>query len=157
MSHISKIEIKESLEELQKIYRLSKNYRIRLKVKSLILVKENKLGKHEKIANHLSISHATLKRWLKEYNEQGLSCLLNIKRKGKPKSLIDCEIKKALKQRLNDKTKPFTGYLEVKLWLNQTYDIDVKYSTIRNYLIKNFKSKIKSTKNGRCLQLGRLE
>jgi len=157
MAHKTRIEIKESFDELRKAYQLSKNERARLKVKSLLLFKENKLGKQEKIAIHLSISHSTLKRWLREYNERGLLFLITVKKKGKPKSLINPEIKHALKQRLSDKTKPFTGYLDVKCWLNQTYQIDLKYETIRNYLIKNFKTKIKTTKNSHFLYVGKMD
>ena len=156
MSRKTKIEIIESIEYLKSIYHSSKNDRIKLKIKSLILLKENKLGKQERIAIHLGISYATLKRWLKEYKESGLSFLLTIKVKGKPKSFFDNEVQEKLRERLNDKTKLFLGYWEVRDWLLEEYGLNVKYTTVRNYLIKHFKCKIVNTKNTHYVKVGKV-
>ena len=102
MAFKSKIKVKESIVELKKIYHSTKDYKVRLKVKSIILFKENKLWKQEKIATHLCISHATFNRWLKEYDESGISGLIHIKTKGKPKTVFDTEIKLALQKRVDD-------------------------------------------------------
>lgn len=155
MARKSKIEIKESIEDLKRIYLTAKNDRVRLKVKSLILLKENKLGKQERIAIHLGISFATLKRWLKEYNEHGLSFLLTLKTKGKPKSFFDAEVNKKLQERFNDKTKPFSGYCEIKDWLLVEFGLDLKYATVRNYMIKHFKCKRITTKHTNYIRSGK--
>ena len=151
MKRESKIVIKESLEELRKIYQSNKNSRIKLKIKCLILFKENKFGKQEKLAEHLCISLATLKRWLSEYNQKGLSFIMEVKSKGKPKSLIDFEIKQALTKKLMENPYAFNSYSAVKNWIFDTYHVDVKYATIRCYMIKHFKSKIRITKTASFL------
>lgn len=155
MERKSKIEIKETFDELKKIYQSTNNSRVKLKIKSLLLFKEQKMGSQEKIAEHLCISHATFKRWLKEYNKNGLSFLLSVKDKGKPKSVIDEEIKQALNIRLIESSYPFKSYSDVKNWITVEYGVDVKYATIRNYMIKQFKTRIKRTKTSNFVTRGK--
>lgn len=151
MKRDSKIVIKESTDELRKIYQSNKNTRIKLKIKCLLLFKENRFSKQEKLAEHLCISHATLKRWLSEYNQKGLSFIMEVKSKGKPKSLIDLEIRQALSEKLLESPNAFNGYSAVKKWIFDTYHVDVKYATVRCFMIKHFKSKIRITKTASFL------
>lgn len=147
MAHKSKIVINETAEELKRIYLSAKNSKNKLKVKTLMLVKENKFDKQEKIAIYLGVSCSTIKRWLKEYHENGISFLLLSKTKGKPKCILNEEIVRVLHKRIYDTATPFKSYSEVQNWIFDEFGVAVKYATLRNYLIMHFGTKVKITKS----------
>ncbi len=144
MGRPSKIEIKESAESLQKLYSKEKDQRIRTRLKCLMLTKSKKFTSQKKLANHLSVDYATVKRWLKQYREEGLQSLIVLKSGGARKSVISPEIHQSLARKVNDSNQPFLGYWEAVLWVKKEYDLEVKYNTLRTYLIRHFKTKLKS-------------
>jgi len=58
--------------------------------------------------------------------------------------VINSEIHKALAVKLNDSEEPLLGYRDAVLWVNNKYDLEIKYNTLRTYLIRHFKTKLKS-------------
>ncbi len=144
MGRPSKIEIKETVESLQKLYGKEKDYRIRARLKCLILTKTQKFSSQRKLANHLSVDYATVKRWLKQYREEGLQSLTKMNSGGKRKSIISEELHQALDKKVNDSNEPFLGYWEAVLWVKNEYNLDIKYNTLRTYLIRHFNTKLKS-------------
>ena len=135
MARKSNIEVKESIESLKKVYFTEKNHRIRTRIKCLILLKEKKFKGQLEIAIHLGVDYATVKRWLKQYNEEGLKSLIIFKSGGKRKSLLT---------KLNDSNEPLLGYWDAVLWVNNNHGIEIKYNTLRTYLIRHFKTKLKA-------------
>ena len=73
MARQSNIEIKESVESLNKLYFKERNHRVRPRIKCLILFKESKLKGQLEIAIHLGVDYATVKRWLKQYKAEGFN------------------------------------------------------------------------------------
>ncbi len=71
MSQRSKVKIQENLSFLEKRYSKSKKQREKLKIQSLILHLNYPNKRQCDIAAHLCISHATLSRWYKQYQEEG--------------------------------------------------------------------------------------
>lgn len=143
MSYTSRIHIQETSEELQSIYHKTKNSRMKLKIKALILFKTGDFRKQEDLAFHLCIGHSTLKRWLRKYKNEGLSNYVKEPVRGKPKSLVSPELHKALEVKLKNSDNPFQSYLDAVIWVRENYDIEIKYHSLRKYLITNFKSKLK--------------
>lgn len=80
MARQSKIEVKESISFLQNLYGKEKKYRIRHRIKCLILLKEKKFRSQQELSNYLGVDYATVKRWLKQYKEEGLDSILVLKR-----------------------------------------------------------------------------
>ncbi len=144
MSRQSNIEIKEELEFLKNLYQKEKNHRVRARIKCLILVKESKLSGQLEIATYLSVDYATIKRWLKQYREEGLESLVSLKSGGKRKSVIDSDVHESLAIKLNDSKDPLLGYWDAVLWVKKQHNLDIKYNTLRTYLIRHFKTKLKS-------------
>ncbi|MGB1219832.1 MAG: hypothetical protein ACPG4W_08635, partial [Flavobacteriales bacterium] len=56
---------------------------------------------------------------------------------------IGKDIHEGLSVRLNDPKVGFMSYVEVLKWVNETYSTDIKYNTLRNYMIDFFGTKIK--------------
>ena len=144
MSYKAKFKIVESLEILRKRYTSTKDSRIKLKIKGLILLKENPDKKQEEIASHLCIGYSTLKRWIKQYNNKGFDAFSTIKAGGQKKSIIPEAVHKGLEEKLNDSANPLLGYWDAALWVENNFHVRIKYQTLRKYMIKHFKCKLKA-------------
>ena len=144
MARQSNIDVKESVEFLNKLYLKERNHRIRTRIKCLILLKESKFKGQLEIAIHLGVDYATVKRWLKQYKEEGLESLIMLKSGGKRRSIINSEVHHSLARKLNDSEEPLLGYWDAVFWVKQKHGLEIKYNTLRTYLIRHFKTKLKS-------------
>lgn len=143
MSYKSRIKVKEDLEFLKKSYSKQKDSRIKLRIRSLILLFEFPDKKQEDIASHLCIGHSTLKRWYKTYREDGFLSFISINTGGNKKSIIPEKVHSGIEEKLNDSSNPLLGYWDATLWVQSNFGIDIKYHTLRKYMIKHFKCKLK--------------
>jgi len=144
MSRKCTIIIKESNKQLKSLISKEGNYRIRQRLMCLVYTKEHKFKGQLELSNHLGIDYATIKRWLKQYREEDLESLLAFKTGGNRKSVINNTIHESLSEKLNNSSEPLLGYWDAVLWMKETHGIDVKYNTLRTYLIRHFKTKLKS-------------
>jgi transposase len=143
MSRISTIVIKEDKDQLESLYKKEKNYRIRQRIKCLIYTRSNEFKGQLDLANHLSIDYATVKRWLKQYREEGLESLIKLKSGGNRNSVISQDIHQGLSEKLNNSSSPLLGYWDAVLWVKKRFDIDIEYNTLRTYIIRHFGTKLK--------------
>ena len=144
MPKYTDIEIKEDLPYLKSLRNKEKNHRLKTRIQSLILTKEKKFKKRTELATHLGIGIASLDRWTRVYKESGLNSMLTISNGGVRRNSVPEEVHNALEEKVHDSTDPFLGYWDAVLWVKSKYDIDLKYNTLRTYLIRNFKTKLKS-------------
>lgn len=144
MARQSKISIKEDLKFLQNTFRQEKNHRIRARIKCLIYMKEKSRPSPLELSKHIGVDYATVKRWLKQYKEEGFDSLIVLKSKGRPRSVINAELHTSLAEKMNDSNNPLLGYWDVVLWVKANHGIDIKYNTLRTYLIRHFHTKLKS-------------
>ena len=140
----SKITVTETPQSLKNLLRSSVNHKIKLKIRSLILLQSGNFNRQKDIANHLGIGYSTIKSWYSDYSKNGIGLFLSIKEKGKPKSLISKEVHEALKLKLNTSEDPLLGYWDAVIWVKNCFQLDIKYATLRKYMITNFGSKLKS-------------
>lgn len=143
MSQISKVKIQESLSFLGERYSKSKKQREKLKIQSLILHLKEPNKRQCDIAAHLCISHATLSRWYKQYQEEGFEEFIKEKRTGNNPSVVSSELHNALEKKLSDSSEPFQGYTDAVLYVRENYDQDIHYQTIRSYMRRHFGCKLK--------------
>lgn len=143
MSKFTSTEIKEELTELKELYRKQKNYKVRTRIQSLIYSKEGKFKKRTDLAQGLGIDYSTLKRWSKEYKDFGLEHFLKVKSGGVRRHLIDPQTHQLLLEKLHDSKDPLLGYFEAVTWLKREHQISIKYHTLRSYMIRHFKTKLK--------------
>lgn len=143
MGRHANITIKESIEELKELYKKESNQKLKLRLKCLIYTKNNKYKTQMILATHLGIDYSSLKRWYKLYKEEGLTSYLRLKSGGYKTSIITPEIHQKLEQKLHDSSNPLKGYWEAQEWLKDHFGLEMKYNTVRTYLIRHFKTKIK--------------
>jgi transposase len=139
----STIVVKEDLDQLNNLYKKETNHRIRCRIKCLICTKKKDFSSQKKLSIHLGVDYATIKRWLKQYKEEGITSLLNLKSGGARRSCINEDIHNALSEKLKDSGNPLLGYWDAVLWVKKKHGLEIKYNTLRTYLIRHFKTKLK--------------
>ncbi|MCF7567011.1 winged helix-turn-helix domain-containing protein [Sabulilitoribacter arenilitoris] len=143
MGRQATIIIKESIEELKDLHKKESNPKLRRRLKCLIYTKENKYKTQTILATHLGVDYSSLKRWFKLYREEGLASYLSINSGGNKASIITPKVHHQLEQKVNNASNPLKGYWEAQLWLKNNFGLEMKYNTVRTYLIRHFKTKIK--------------
>jgi len=92
----------------------------------------------------LGITTRTQERWSAKYREGGIEELLSDKPKNLTSKIITSSIHQGLSKRVNSSDNPFLGYWDAVDWVKSEFDVSVSYHLLRYYLIKHFKTKLKS-------------
>jgi transposase len=143
MGKVFEITIKESLAELKQLHRAEKKSKQKLRLLSLILTKEARFSRREDLSKFLGINPSTLVDWTKKYKENGLQGMLTINGGGKRRETVPLSIHKEIEAKLNNSTSPLQGYTDAVLWIEQEFGYQIKYHTVRAFMIRNFGTKLK--------------
>ncbi|MCK5536229.1 MAG: helix-turn-helix domain-containing protein [Bacteroidales bacterium] len=143
MGKRSIIHIKESEEELNKMYKSSRGYKIKKRILSLQFTLANKFDTRLELAKHLGIDVKTLYVWTKLYLEEGIAVMLGSTSGGKRRKVVSDTLRDALDKKLKDSTNPLKGYTDAVIWAKEEHGVDVNYHTIRSFMITNFGCKLK--------------
>ncbi|MDF0555267.1 hypothetical protein [Kamptonema sp. UHCC 0994] len=82
-------------------------------------------------------------RWLKQYSVGGLPALLKIgKSTGRPR-VISKAVIAGLSEKLREESCEFKSYKEIGKWVEEKYQISVKYQTLHKQLHYRMKAKLK--------------
>jgi transposase len=143
MGKVFEMTIKESFLELKSAQRKENNQKKKLRILSLILTKEEKFLRRLDLANFLGVNITTLNKWTDKYRESGLEGILSMNSGGKRRETVPASIHKEIKDKLNDSSAPLQGYNDAVLWIKQEFGYELKYHTVRAFMIRNFGSKLK--------------
>lgn len=143
MPKLSTIEIKESLNYLNELRKKESNHRLKTRIQSLILTKEDKFKRRIDLANHLGVGIASLDRWTRVYKRSGIEAMLTISNGGARRNCIPKEVHEGLTEKVYDSNNPLLGYWDAVGWVKEKYGLELKYNTLRTYLIRHFKTKLK--------------
>jgi len=139
----AKIEIKEDLDYLKELRKKENNHRLKTRIQSLILTKEEKFDRRLDLAIHLGVGIASLDRWTRVYKKSGLDTMLKISNGGARRNCVPKEVHEGLEEKVYDSDNPLLGYWDAVGWVKEKYDLNIKYNTLRTYLIRHFKTKLK--------------
>ena len=137
------INIKESEDELNEMYKRTRGYKNKKKILSLKLTRARKFDTRLELAKHLGVDVKTLYVWTKKYLEHGIIYLMESTSGGKHRKVVPDILRDALDKKLKDSSNPLKGYTDAVLWAKEEHNIDVNYHTIRSFMITNFGSKLK--------------
>jgi len=143
MGKKASIVIKESVEELNILYKNTKDYKKRLRIKSLVLTKTNKFKTRLELSEYLGVGLRTLFNWTNKYQTEGLEAMLCSTSGGSRPRVITKDLKKSLKEKLNDSTNPLQGYNDAVEWVKNKHDLVINYHTLRSFMIVHFGTKLK--------------
>lgn len=144
MARISKLEVLQSVEELKEIIKSQRKYKNIQRLTSLVYIKEQTFKTREELSQFMGVSRRTIEKWLALYREGGLDKMLISEKRVRRSQLIPQEVHIALAQRVQDCDRGFSSYVEAQQWLASEHNLDLKYNTVREHLIRHFKTKIKS-------------
>ena len=136
--------IKESVEELKRLRKKQDSLYKERRLFWLQLLKESNSISREVSSEKAGIGLRTQERWIKKYLSSGVEGLLRDSPNLKKSKIITEEIHKGLCERVNSSKNPFLGYWDAKDWVLSEYGVEITYHWIRAYLIKHFKTKLKS-------------
>ncbi len=136
--------VSESSTALRSMIRKESNSKNILRLQSLLHIQEKTFKKQSELASHLGYNVRSMELWLKVYKEQGIEAMLigSKPRKAK-KRKISIEVHRGLSDKLNDSFKGFESYVSAVEWVKENYGVSYPYSTLRDYIIDVFGTKIK--------------
>lgn len=138
------LEISESIEELKILQKKQSSIKAEKRVLCLILLKTNKFATHQLLADHLGVCRQQLVAWLTQYRKSGIDGFLLKTTRNRISKTITPELHQGLSEKVKDSKNPLLGYKDAQRWVLENFNTDLRYNSLRNYLIKHFKTKLKS-------------
>lgn len=143
MGMVSKFKIQESEDFLLSAFKSSKSFKVRQRIQSLLLLKQEKFKRQVDLAEFVGVNHSSLKRWIKIYKDSGYNSLVILESGGNYKGVISADLHQALEAKVNDSNQPLLGYWHAVDWVKENFKQEIKYQTLRSYLIRHFHTKKK--------------
>jgi len=145
MAKALEIIVKESIEELQKYLRKAKCNTIKKRIKMLIIIKKQapKMLSKDDLAALCKYNPQSINSWRKLYLSGGIEAIMRHNWKGTESKHISQEQYKKIEEKLNNPTNGLVGYKELLKWVETNFDISMKYTTLYEYVRRNFGTKIK--------------
>ncbi len=144
MGKLFEITIKESITTLKSLHKKEKSQKQKLRLLSLILTKEEKFARRVDLAKFLGVNIDTLNKWTGKYKKLGLKKMLTVNSGGNRRETVPKSIHKEIEAKLNNSTAPLQGYTDAVTWIKQEFGYEIKYHTVRAFMIRNFGSKLKT-------------
>jgi transposase len=145
MAKVLTITVKESLEELQKYLRKSSCETIKKRIRMLIAIKKRapEMLSKNKLATICKHNPNSINSWRRLYLTGGIEAILQHNWIGTESKHISKEQHKQIAEKLSNPTNGLVGYKELLHWVETEFDISINYTTLYEYVRRNFKTKIK--------------
>jgi transposase len=134
--------IAESAEILEQQLKNSRTASHKERLQMLWWLKTGQVTQHQTLAERLGRDRSTVTRWLQKYRQGGLSELLALKSAPGKSPHLSSEALARLQERLRQ-PPGFKSYGEIVEWLNQTYQLNLTYPTVYNWVRYRLKAKLK--------------
>jgi len=135
--------IEDTATELKIIMSQQRTVTNRQKIQALYLLKSGSSQSITEVAELLGVHRITVQRWLKQYKDGGLSSLLKLRRStGRPR-VIPSEVIAGISTKISEESCEFKSYKEIAKWVEDNYQVSVKYQTLHKQLYYRMKAKLK--------------
>lgn len=134
--------ITESIEELRQMLRREGDSRKKQRLQALYLLQTRQGSSRKEVARLLGVNRDTIGRWLSDYASGGISVLLDLYRAVGKKPTIYGQILEGLQHKLYC-PDGFGSYDEIRVWLEETYKVSLKYKTIYKVVRYRLGAKLK--------------
>ncbi len=142
MSRPFKIEISESLEELEKALRHVTQASSKERLQMLYWLKSGQVSSRRKLAERLGRDEATITRWVRKSKDEGTRGLLEVKHAPGKVASITGEDLERLKKRLQEPSG-FTSYGQIQQWLKSELGLSLAYKTVYEIVRQRLGAKLK--------------
>lgn len=145
MAGVTRVKIRESIEELATQLQAEPNLDLKERLQVLYLMKLPNGMSISEIAAVVGKHRGTLQRWLSIYQVEGVSGLRRVKQSpGRPRTIPEWAVKR-LQQRLTEPVG-FKSYGEVQRWLENTLGVKAEYRTVHELVRYRLKAKLKAAR-----------
>ena len=135
--------IEDTVSELKIIMSQQRTVTNRQKIQALYLLKSGLSQSITNVAEVLGVHRITVLRLFKQYSEGGLSSLLKLGQStGRPRA-ISSEIIAGISTKINEESWEFKIYKEIARWVEENYQVSVKYQTLHKQIRYRMKAKLK--------------
>jgi transposase len=135
--------------ELKIILSRQKRLINRQKIQALYWLKAGYSKGITDVAECLGVHRTTVHRWLKQYSEGGIQKLLEIRSSsGRPRAIPEVVLA-AIEEKLTQEPTAFKSYKEISTWIENNYQITVKYQTLHHQIHYRLKAKLKVPRRSR--------
>lgn len=141
MAYAEPIVVKESAEDLKRLYTKSANH-IRPRLKMLQYISKG-IYSMDALAAKTGSSRNAIACWKRTYKTGGLMALCADKRGGDFRSGIDAADKEKIAVRLSEPKDAFTSFGQAQAWINEELGMNKQYHAINKYLKRNFGASLK--------------
>lgn len=138
-----KIEIVESLEFLKNEHLKAKGELKKDRIKVLIYIKEEKYHFQSDIAKKLGRTEKTVRQWIQEYTQSGLSSLLKVSSGGNNTRKISEKALEFIANKILDVETTITSYIELRLIIEQELGETIPYGALYAHCRRKYKSRLK--------------
>lgn len=145
--------ITESIEELKQMLRDQRDSRKRARLQALYLLQTHQASNRRAVARLLGVNRDTVGRWLRDYAEGGIGALLDLYKPTGKGPTICGEILRGLEEKLSC-PEGFGSYNGIRLWLEETYKVSLKYKTIYKVVRYKLGAKPKVARPSHIKKLG---
>ncbi|MBD0295233.1 MAG: helix-turn-helix domain-containing protein [Flavisolibacter sp.] len=142
MPTLKRIEVKQEVTELKRLYRKAAPH-LKPRIKMLMIAREEGVYSQGKLAQRLKVDANSAKTWKRAYESGGLDSLLQDSGTGNNPSVIDAKTHEALRAKLTTPTEAPRSYKELQDWLSEHHISGINYQTLRGYVQRHFGTKLK--------------
>jgi len=135
--------IEATTTELKIITARQRTVTNRQKVQALYLLKSGLSQSITEVAELLWVHRITVQRWLKQYSDGGLPLLLKQRRSSGRPRVISSEVIAGISTKISAESCEFKSYKEIAEWVEDNYQVSVKYQTLHKQLYYRMKAKLK--------------
>ncbi|MEG5039900.1 MULTISPECIES: helix-turn-helix domain-containing protein [unclassified Microcoleus] len=116
------------------------------KIQALYWLKTGASQSLTDVAERLGVHRITVHRWLTQYTAGGMPELLKIRQAtGRPR-VIPSAVIAGLSEKLSEESCDFKTYKEIGQWVEENYQISVKYQTLHKQVHYRMKANLKEAK-----------
>jgi transposase len=136
------LEINESTEYLFKSLKKARTACEKERLQMLWWIKTRQVTQHQELSQRLGRDGSTVTRWLQKYRQGGLCKLLEVKASPGAVRKIQGEMLSRLVEKLQC-PKGFSSYGQIVEWLEQEFNVQVKYKTVYRLVRYELKATLK--------------
>jgi transposase len=136
------VEIKESLEELEKAVKYVESASSKERLQMLYWLKTGQVTSRRAIAERLGRDEATITRWLRKYKDGAYKGLLEVKHAPGKNPIVTGENLERLKRRLSE-PQGFQSYSQIQQWLVTELGLDIAYTSVYQLVRYQLGAKLK--------------
>jgi transposase len=138
-----KIEIAETLEFLRNEHLKAKGELKKDRLKVLIYIKEGKYHFQSDIAKKLGRTEKTVRQWMQEYSQYGLSSLLKVSSGGNNTRKISEKALELIRTKITNIETTITSYVELQLIIEEELGETIPYGALYSHCRRKYKSRLK--------------